>query len=220
MDVPANCDLPQRNYRLAVRARQAREVQHSQSLWRRNPELAVTRKSRIGEGKAALHHFQAVGAAERCVIEGLIVSPQSLKARGRQPVNANSAKPRVSFPCRNHVEHLEIRGDADHPVVFEPENSLVSNVHIKGAGSIFPNREGADIGEGWKSRKPVAGQLLDSTDGSGPDAAVSILLQAYGVAAWEPVGPGVVANLSLSPPAPPLPPRHPTRPPPRPHALP
>src|SRR5260370_34683884 len=97
LDVPANCDLPQINYRLAVSARQARDVQHGQSLWRRNPELAVTRKSRIGEAKAALRRVQAVGAAECCVIQWLIVSPQSLKARGREPVNATSAEPRVSF---------------------------------------------------------------------------------------------------------------------------
>src|SRR5258708_4189832 len=140
LDVPANCDLPQINYRLAVRARQAREVQHSQSLWRRNPELAVTRKSRIGEGKAALHHFQAVGAAEYRVIEWLIVSPQSLKAHGREPVNASSAEPRVSFICPYHVVHFEIRGDADRQVVFEPENTLGSHVHIKAAGPIFTKR--------------------------------------------------------------------------------
>src|SRR5260370_42551882 len=120
LQLPANCDLAQINCRLAVRTRHAREVQHSQSLWRRNPELAVTSKSRIGEGHATLRRVQAVGAAECCVIEPLIVTTQSLKATRREPVNADSAKPRVSFLCLYHVGHPDIRADAARPLGFRP----------------------------------------------------------------------------------------------------
>src|SRR5450432_1603561 len=171
----AHGDLLHVSLRFSVRPGQPWKVQHCHSLRSRDPEPAITGKSRVGEAKAALRRIQAVGAAECCVIEWLIVSPQSLKAGGLEPENAVSAKPHVSFLCLYHVDRPDLRGGVDRPVVFEPENSLGSHGHIKAAGWIFPKRKDAKLGERWNCCKPVPGQLIDSTDGSHPDAAVSIL---------------------------------------------
>src|ERR1700736_5676900 len=46
--------------------------------------------------------------------------------------------------------------------------------------------------------KPVPGQAIDSLAGSGPDGAGSILVQVGGVVTGQPVGRGVVANLSVA----------------------
>src|ERR1700684_1577908 len=99
LDVSADGNFFHVNRRFSVGPRQVWEDQHRKPVWGRNPELAVTGKIGIGETKTAPVGVQAVSAAERRVIERLIVTAQSLKAAGREPVNAVSAKPQFSFHC-------------------------------------------------------------------------------------------------------------------------
>src|SRR6266851_1985960 len=80
---PANCDLLHVNRRLSVRQRQAREIQHGQSKRGRDPELAVTRKSRVGLADAGLCRSQAVEATEHCIVERFILSMQLLETTRR-----------------------------------------------------------------------------------------------------------------------------------------
>src|SRR6266478_4512268 len=92
---PANCDLLHINRRLSFRQRQPRKIQHGQSLRGRDPELAVTRKSRVGLANAGLSRCQAVGTTERCIVYGFILFMQSLETARRASKNAGSVKPEV-----------------------------------------------------------------------------------------------------------------------------
>ena len=87
---PANCDLLHVNRRLSVRHRQARKIQHGESLRGRDPELPVARKSRVGLANAGLSRCQAVSTTERCIVDRFILSIQSLETARRDSKNAGS----------------------------------------------------------------------------------------------------------------------------------
>src|SRR6266404_8653567 len=90
---PANGDVLHINRRLSFRHGQTRKIQHGQSLRGRDPELAVTRKCRVGLANGGLCRFQSVGRTERCIVDRFILPMQSLETARRDSKNASSVEP-------------------------------------------------------------------------------------------------------------------------------
>src|SRR6266404_398564 len=139
----SNCDLLHVNRRLSFRHRQAWKIQHGQSLRGRDPELAVTRKSRVGLADAGLCRRQAVGTTERCIVDRFILSIRSLETARRDSKNAGSVEPQFPLLRFHHVARFNIRSDVNRPVVFDAEDSsgwiTLTHSQIEAAGSILPN---------------------------------------------------------------------------------
>src|SRR5215216_1136670 len=122
---PANGDLLHINRRFSIRPGQARKIQHGKSLGGRDPELAVTRKSRVGVANAGLCRCQSVGHTERCIVDRFILLMQSLETARRDSKNAGSAQPYVSILRFHHFGRFDIRSDLSWLVVFDSDNSSV-----------------------------------------------------------------------------------------------
>src|ERR1700691_5785117 len=92
-NIPADGDLLHIDRRLSMGLGESREIQHGQSQRSGNPESAIRRNGRVGLTGACPGRRQAIGGAERRVIERLIRGMPSIQAARREPEKTKSAEP-------------------------------------------------------------------------------------------------------------------------------